>query len=82
MENPRCSEADKSECAVPEVLSTGTVTIEVVGGVVQNVYASPDLPPISVNLLDFDNLHDATEAEYAEAEREMKAIASQHIHIF
>ena len=38
------------------ILPAATVTIEVSGGLVQNVYASPDLPEIHVELLDFDNL--------------------------
>lgn len=32
-----------------------TVTIEVQGGLVANVYASPDLPEIRIELLDMDN---------------------------
>ena len=82
MENPKRSERKMPEPETPITLPTGTVTIEVVGGLVQNVYASPDLPPISVEVLDFDNLHDATEEEYAQNNRRLKAIAKHHIHIY
>ena len=50
-------------------LPTATVTIEVRGGVVQNVYASPDLPDISVELIDFDNLRDEPETVEAHSQR-------------
>ena len=50
-------------------LPTATVTIEVSGGVVQNVYASPDLLDISVELIDFDNLRDEPETVEAHSQR-------------
>ena len=64
------------------VLSPATVTIECSGGVVQNVYASPDLPPISVDLIDFDNLRDASEEELLHSQQQLKAVAEAHTHIF
>ena len=39
-----------------------TVTIEVQGGLVANVYASPDLPEIRIELLDMDNAAAASPA--------------------
>ena len=64
------------------VLSSATVTIECSGGVVQNVYASPDLPPISVDLIDFDNLRDASEEELRHSQQQLRAVAKAHTHIF
>lgn len=64
------------------ILSAGTVTIEVSGGVVQNVYASPDLPAISVELIDFDNLHDNPEEDLARAEQLLQLTKENHNHIF
>ena len=58
------------------------MTIECSGGVVQNVYASPDLPPISVDLIDFDNLRDASEEELLHSQQQLKAVAEAHTHIF
>ena len=49
--------------------AAGTVTIEVNRGVVQNVYASPDLPAISDELIDFDNLKVESEQAQARGER-------------
>lgn len=65
----------------PEV-PDATVTIEVKDGVVLNVYASPDLPEIDIQLIDFDNLRDAPESEVAWAERMLESVAEQHKHIF
>lgn len=59
-----------------------TVTIEVSGGVVQNVYASKNLPPISVELIDFDNLCDAPDAEFMSAKRLLEDTDKEHNHIF
>ena len=64
------------------VLPVGTVTIEVSGGVVQNVYASPDLPPISVELIYAYNLKEESEEAQAHAERQLKLTAESHTHIF
>lgn len=64
------------------VLPKGTVTIEVSGGVVQNVYASPDLPAISVELIDFDNLRDGSAEDQGRSERLLKLISESHTHIF
>lgn len=63
-------------------LSAATVTIEVSGGVVQNVYASPDLPDISVELIDFDNLKDEPEAMETHNRQLLSMIAQNHKHIF
>lgn len=63
-------------------LPTATVTIEVRGGVVQNVYASPDLPDISVELIDFDNLRDEPETVEAHSQRLLAMIKKRHKHIF
>ena len=64
------------------VLPESTVTIEVRGGVVQNVYASTDLPAVSVELIDFDNLHESPQEELDRAERLLGLIAESHTHIF
>lgn len=63
-------------------LPTNTVTIEVSGGLVQNVYASPDLPEVRVELLDFDNLQAESEEALAHGERLLKLIEQAHKHIF
>lgn len=63
-------------------LPSATVTIEVSGGVVQNVYASPELPDISVELVDFDNLKDEPEDVEAHNRRLLSMIAQSHKHIF
>ncbi len=63
-------------------LPTATVTIEVSGGVVQNVYASPDLPEISVELIDFDNLREESEAVETHSRKLLSMIAQNHKHIF
>ena len=63
-------------------LPAATVTIEVSGGVVQNVYASPDLPEISVELIDFDNLREESEAVETHSRKLLSMIAQNHKHIF
>ena len=63
-------------------LPSDTVTIEVSGGVVQNVYASPDLPEIRVELIDFDNLQEESEAVEAHSRKLLSMIAQNHNHIF
>ena len=63
-------------------LPAATVTIEVSGGVVQNVYASPDLPEISVELIDFDNLREESEAAETHSRKLLSMIAQNHKHIF
>ena len=60
----------------------GTVTIEVSGGVVQNVYASPDLPVERVELIDFDNLNSEPETIRKRAARLLDLAAKEHTHIF
>lgn len=64
------------------VAPCGTVTIEVSGGVVQNVYASPDLPEISVELIDFDNLREEPDEVEEHARRLLKEITRTHNCIF
>ena len=49
---------------------------------VQNVYASPDLPDISVELIDFDNLRDEPETVEAHSQRLLAMIKKRHKHIF
>lgn len=63
-------------------LPAATVTIEVSGGVVQNVYASPDLPEVSVELIDFDNLQEESEAAETHSRKLLSMIAQNHKHIF
>lgn len=63
-------------------LPVATVTVEVSGGVVQNVYASPDLPEISVELIDFDNLREESEAVETHSRKLLSMIAQNHKHIF
>jgi len=63
-------------------LPTATVTIEVSGGVVQNVYASPDLPEIHVELLDFDNLKEESAKTLERGEQLLKLAEQAHKHIF
>jgi len=58
------------------------VTIEVSGGVVQNVYASPDLPDIGVELIDFDNLREEPETAETHSRQLLSMIAQAHKHIF
>ena len=70
---------DYEERIVPP---TATVTIEVRGGVVQNAYASPDLPKVCVELLDFDNLQAESEEALNHGERLLKMIEQSHKHIF
>lgn len=55
-----------------------TVTIEVQGGLVANVYASPDLPEIRIELLDMDNAAAASPANLRWAERMLAATAAAH----
>lgn len=64
------------------ILPTATVTIEVSGGLVQNVYASPDLPEIHVELLDFDNLKEKSKEALEHGEQLLKLIEQTHKHIF
>ena len=64
------------------VLPEGTVTIEVSGGVVQNVYASPDLPPIRVELIDLDNLLEESAEEQQRGQRKLQQVSDSHTHIF
>lgn len=59
-----------------------TVTIEVQGGLVSNVYASPDLPEIRIELLDMDNAAAASPANLRWAERMLAATAAAHNHIY
>lgn len=61
---------------------TATVTIEVRDGVVQNVYASPDLPEVDIELLDFDNLQADSEEALNRGERLLKLVEQAHTHIF
>lgn len=63
-------------------LPTATVTIEVSGGLVQNVYASPDLPEIHVELIDADNLEAESEEAQDRSQRLLEKIAQAHKHIF
>ena len=63
-------------------LPTTTVTIEVRDGVVQNVYSSPDLPEIRVELLDFDNLKEESAEALDHGERLLKLIEQSHNQIF
>ena len=70
---------DYEERIVPPA---ATVTIEVRGGVVQNAYASPDLPEVRVELLDFDNLQAESEEALDHGERLLKLIEQSHNHIF
>lgn len=63
-------------------LPAATVTIEVRDGVVQNVYASPDLPEVRVELLDFDNLKAETEEALKHGEQLLNLIEQSHNHIF
>ncbi len=64
------------------ILPTATVTIEVSGGLVQNVYASPDLPDIHVELIDADNLDAESEEEQRNGQQLLDKIAQAHKHIF
>ena len=63
-------------------LPTATVTIEVSGGLVQNVYASPDLPEIHVELIDADNLETESEEAQDHGQRRLEKIAQAHNHIY
>ena len=63
-------------------LPSATVTVEVSGGVVQNVYASPDLPDIGVELIDFDNLREESETAETHSRQLLSMIAQAHKHIF
>ena len=63
-------------------LPTATVTIEVSGGLVQNVYASPDLPEIHVELIDADNLEAESEEAQGRGQRMLEKIAQVHKHIY
>lgn len=64
------------------VLPTATVTIEVSDGLVQNVYASPDLPEIRVELIDMDSLKAEPEEAQDHGTQLVEKIAQAHIHIF
>ena len=64
------------------MLPTATVTIEVSGGLVQNVYASPDLPDIHVELIDADNLDAESEEAQRNGQQLLDKIAQAHKHIF
>lgn len=57
------------------------VTIEVRGGLVQNVYASPDLPRLQVELLDFDNLKVESGEALEHGEQQLKLVEQTHNHI-
>ncbi len=59
-----------------------TVTIEINGGALQNVYASPDLPEINVELIDFDVFKDASDAERNRAQRMLDEIKAHHKQIY
>ena len=59
-----------------------TVTIEINGGVLQNVYASPDLPEINVELIDFDVLKDASDTERSRAQRMLDETKAHHKQIY
>ena len=63
-------------------LPTATVTIEVSGGLVQNVYASPDLPEIRIELIDADNLEAESEEAQNHCQRLLERIAQAHKHIY
>ncbi len=63
-------------------LPTATVTIEVSGGLVQNVYASPDLPEIHVELIDADNLETESEEAQDHGQQRLEKIAQAHNHIY
>ena len=63
-------------------LPTATVTIEIRDGLVQSVYASPDLPEVRVELLDFDNMQAESEKTLDHGERLLKLIEQSHKHIF
>ncbi len=64
------------------ILPAATVTIEVSGGLVQNVYASLDLPEIHVELLDFDNLKEESAKALERGEQLLKLAEQAHKHIF
>lgn len=64
------------------ILPTATVTIEVSNGAVQNVYASPDLPTILVELIDIDTLQQESEEELAHGRRLLAETAQAHKLIF
>lgn len=64
------------------VLPTATVTIEVSGGLVQNVYASPDLPEIRIELIDMDDLEDESGQALEHGRRLLEETAQGHNHIF
>ena len=70
---------DYDEHIVPPA---ATVTIEVSGGLVQNVYASPDLPEIHVELIDMDNLGEDSEKTQNHGQLLLAKIAQAHKHIF
>lgn len=70
---------DYEERIVPPA---ATVTIEVSGGLVQNVYASPDLPEIRVELIDMDNLGEESEEALDHKKHLLEVIAQAHKHIF
>ncbi len=63
-------------------LAAATVTIEVKDGMVLNAYASPDLPEINIELIDFDNLKDADEEERAYAQQVLDMTRIHHKRIF
>lgn len=62
--------------------SAATVTIEISGGVLQNVYASPDLPDINVELIDFDVLRNALETDRSRAQRILEETKEHHKQIY
>ena len=58
------------------------VTIEVSGGLVQNVYASPDLPEIHIELIDMDELENESEETRSHKKHLLDTITQTHKHIF
>lgn len=63
-------------------LAAATVTIEVKDGMVLNAYASPDLPEINIEMIDFDHLKDAGEEERAHAQQVLDMTRIHHKRIF
>lgn len=64
------------------ILPTTTVTIEISDGRLQNVYASPDLPTIFVELIDIDDLQQESEEAFTRGQQLLEKIAQAHKHIF
>lgn len=59
-----------------------TMSIEVSGGVLQNVYVSQDAPVIAVTLFDMDNAKEEDDEEYARIMSELEQVAQSHRKIY